>query len=65
MQHGYLTLKQKCFQLSIKLSVANVLLQRWRQHIPHTWSRDAETSVAEADVCSRPGRQERETVGFW
>ena len=47
MRRDCLTPKQKCFQLSLKLSIANVLSQRRRQHVPHTWSSDAETSVAD------------------
>jgi len=50
---GYLTPNQKCFQLSLKLSIASVLSQRRQQSVPHTWSSDAETSVAEAGVCLR------------
>ena len=39
--------------LTLKLSIANILLQRWQQCVPHTWSNDAETSVAEAGVSPR------------
>jgi len=37
--------------LSLELSAANVLSQRQWQSVPHMWSSDAETSVAEAGVC--------------
>jgi len=53
MHHGYPTLKQKCFLLSLKLPVASVLSQRRRQSVPHAWSSDTETFVAKAGVCLR------------
>jgi len=40
--------KQKCFKLSLKLSLANVLLQR---ECSTDMVLDTETSVVEADVC--------------
>jgi len=39
-------MKQKCFQLSLRLSIASVLSQRRWQRVPHTWSSDGETSGA-------------------
>jgi len=50
MHHDYLIPKCKCFQLSLKLSIANVLPQRPWKRVPQTWTRDAEAPVAEADV---------------
>jgi len=47
MCHDYLTPKHKCFQLSLILSVAEVLLYS----VVQTWSSDAEVSVAEAGIC--------------
>jgi len=40
MFRGCLTPKQKCFQLSRKLSVVNALSQRRWQSISHGWSSD-------------------------
>jgi len=41
---------QKHFQLSLKLSIGNVLSQRQWQSISHTCSSDAEASVAKAGI---------------
>ena len=49
---GYLTLKEKCFQSLLKLCIANVLLQRWWQIVPQTWSSNAEAFVTKAGICS-------------
>jgi len=45
MRRDYITLEQKCFWLSLKLSAADVLSQRRQQSILQTWSSDAEASV--------------------
>jgi len=47
MHHGYLTPKQKCFQLSLKLSTALSCQKDYGR------SFHAETAVVEAGVCPR------------
>jgi len=51
MHRGCLTPKQKCFQLSLELFVANVFSQRQQQSVAQTWFSDTEASVAKAGVC--------------